>query len=55
MAFQVSKDVPIVGFGEVLFSFPADPPLPPIREAFRGLEHEAAGMLFKIVHGFRWD
>lgn len=53
MGCQVPRDVSIAGFGDVPFSSMTDPPLTTIREPFQKMGHEAAEMLFKIIHGKR--
>jgi len=40
-------------FGDVPFASMTDPPLTTIREPFQKMGHEAAEMLFKIIHGKR--
>jgi DNA-binding LacI/PurR family transcriptional regulator len=49
--YRVPEDISLVGFGDVPFSSLTDPPLTTVREPFREMGLEAAGMLLKIVHG----
>jgi DNA-binding LacI/PurR family transcriptional regulator len=51
--YRVPEDISLVGFGDVPFSSMTDPPLTTVREPFREMGLEAAGMLLKMVQGKR--